>query len=322
MRYVKTFENFGLIYESDEVVDVKKETPEAAGSKEIAKAIEAEKANKSAFSQKFKAEVAAQNQVETKPEEGKNESTINEDLGNEGELLNMENIKKYAKALVPKLPILKTGDKQVKFGYNLVDIPVGAQYEAYNINVLKDQVSINYKDKNGKFKEVAVSYKASEKELQHMKTIFENMGKKLTFWDKVKSLGTKAGLVLGAAGFLAVIGGFLYQGTHHGSGSEALRDIPMLIQAGGAALAAAGASGILTNQVSKKFDIASDVFACFTSLLKAFIEPLGLKIEEIQTIGDIQTIFSSPKVMVEIENSSTSRAIENVSNRLKGFDKF
>jgi hypothetical protein len=322
MKYVKTFEKFSPIYEA-EVAEGEKSPEAEEAKKEVADAVKAETSKKSAFSQKFKAEVEAQKQVETKPEEGKNESLLNEDVAQEGEMLNIENIKKYAKALVPKLPILTAGDKKVRFGYQMTEIPAGAEYEAYNINVSKDQVSINYKDRTGKYKEVVVNYKADEKELQHMKTIFDNMGKKLSLWSKLKNFGTKGAVVLGAVGFLGAVGTMIYQGAHHGSGSEAYRDIPMLVQAGGALIGAAAAVGVATNQISKKFDVANDVFECFTALLKAFIEPLGLKIEEIQTIGDIQTILSSPKVAVEIQDSTTAGAVESVSNsKIKGFDRF
>jgi len=327
MKYVKTFEKFSPIYEAGVAKD--ENSPEATrAQQEVTNAFQAEKAKRSTFSQEFKDKVAAQQKAETKPAERKNaikhdESLLNENVTQEGEMLNMENIKKYAQALVPKLPILKAGDKKVRFGNKMVEIAAGAEYEADKVDVFDDRITIRYKDITDKYKDVAVDYKATPEELQHMKTIFDNMGKKLRLWGKLKNLGKVGAVCLGAMGFLAAIGGMVYQGRHGGSGAEAFRDIPMLVQAGLAAIGATAVTGAATRQISKKFDVANDVFECFTAILKAFIEPLGMKIQEIQTIGDIQTILSSDKVTVQIQDSKTAGQVESVSNsKIKGFDRF
>ena len=60
----------------------------------------------------------------------------------------------------------------------------------------------------------------------------------------------------------------------------------------------------------------------FTALIKAFCDSLNLNMMEMQTVGDIQSLFTMEKIEVEVENTTTSAKVESVSNKLKGFDKF
>ena len=326
MKYVKTFENFKYLLE-----DV--ETP-AAGEKSVvspeeskdiindtAAATKAEMAVKSAFSQKLKSKVA---QAQSAPEvpTAQKESFIFENV-EEGEILTKDNMQKYADALVKKLPILRAGDREVEFrGQKNVVIPAGAEYEAYKSVVNMGQLYVKYKDKNDRFPEVSLTFIPSKEEIAHVTKIYSDFGKKLASSQKRSKLFGNIAKVAIPLGVLAGIGGMVFQGSHHGSGSEAFREIPGIVLAGGAAIAAGGAAGIAAGQISKKIDVAEDAIAMFTALIKAFCDSLNLNMMEMQTVGDIQSLFTMEKIEVEVENTTTSAKVESVSNKLKGFDKF
>ena len=325
MKYVKTFENFKYLLE-----DV--ETP-AAGEKSVvspeeskdiindtAAATKAEMAVKSAFSQKLKSKVA---QAQSAPEvpTAQKESFIFENV-EEGEILTKDNMQKYADALVKKLPILRAGDREVEFrGQKNVVIPAGAEYEAYKSVVNMGQLYVKYKDKNDRFPEVSLTFIPSKEEIAHVTKIYSDFGKKLATQQKRSKLLTMGAKILAPLGVIAAVGGMVTN-IFHGSPSDAFREIPTIVIAGGAAIGAAGVAFAVDSQISKKIDVAEDAINMFTALIKAFCDSLNLNMMEMQTVGDIQSLFTMEKIEVEVENTTTSAKVESVSNKLKGFDKF
>ena len=325
MKYVKTFENFKYLLE-----DV--ETP-AAGEKSVvspeeskdiindtAAATKAEMAVKSAFSQKLKSKVA---QAQSAPEvpTAQKESFIFENV-EEGEILTKDNMHKYADALVKKLPILRAGDREVEFrGQKNVVIPAGAEYEAYKSVVNMGQLYVKYKDKNDRFPEVSLTFIPSKEEIAHVTKIYSDFGKKLATQQKRSKLLTMGAKILAPLGVIAAVGGMVTN-IFHGSPSDAFREIPTIVIAGGAAIGAAGVAFAVDSQISKKIDVAEDAINMFTALIKAFCDSLNLNMMEMQTVGDIQSLFTMEKIEVEVENTTTSAKVESVSNKLKGFDKF
>ena len=325
MKYVKTFENFKYLLE-----DV--ETP-AAGEKPVvspeeskdiindtAAATKAEMAVKSAFSQKLKSKVA---QAQSAPEvpTAQKESFIFENV-EEGEILTKDNMQKYADALVKKLPILRTGDREVEFrGQKNVVIPAGAEYEAYKSVVNMGQLYVKYKDKNDRFPEVSLTFIPSKEEIAHVTKIYSDFGKKLATKQKRSKLLTMGAKILAPLGVIAAVGGMVTN-IFHGSPSDAFREIPTIVIAGGAAIGAAGVAFAVDHNLSKKIDVAEDAINMFTALIKAFCDSLNLNMMEMQTVGDIQSLFTMEKIEVEVENTTTSAKVESVSNKLKGFDKF
>ena len=325
MKYVKTFENFKYLLE-----DV--ETP-AAGEKSVvspeeskdiindtAAATKAEMAVKSAFSQKLKSKVA---QAQSAPEvpTAQKESFIFENV-EEGEILTKDNMQKYADALVKKLPILRAGDREVEFrGQKNVVIPAGAEYEAYKSVVNMGQLYVKYKDKNDRFPEVSLTFIPSKEEIAHVTKIYSDFGKKLATKQKRSKLLSMGAKILAPLGVIAAVGGMVTN-IFHGSPSDAYREIPTIVIAGGAAIGAAGVAFAVDSQISKKIDVAEDAIAMFTALIKAFCDSLNLNMMEMQTVGDIQSLFTMEKIEVEVENTTTSAKVESVSNKLKGFDKF
>lgn len=330
MKYVKTFENFEYLLEDAEVTAG--EPVNSEESKEIinatSAAVKAEIANKSAFSQKLKSKVAqaqAQAQAQAKPQDqakpkAKNEAYIFENV--QGEMLTKENIQKYADALVKKLPILMAGDREVEFrGQKNVVIPAGAEYEAYKAVVNMGQLYVKYKDKNDRFPEVSLTFIPSKDEIAHVNKIYSEFGKKLATQQKRSKLLSMGVKILAPLGVIAAIGGMVTN-VFHGSPSDAFREIPEIVIAGGAAIGAAGVAFAVDSQISKKIDVAEDAISMFTALIKAFCDSLNLNMMEMQTVGDIESLFTMEKIEVEVENTSTSTKVESVSNKLKGFDKF
>jgi hypothetical protein len=331
MKHIKTYEHFNHLFEDAEAPAAPATAPAAEPAvapeeqKEIidatAAATKAEMANKSAFSQKLKSKVAqAQAQSQSQPEPAKNEGFVFENA--QGEMLTKENMQKYADALVKKLPILKAGDKEVRFRGQKVAIPANAEYEAHKATVTAGAVYVFYKDRNGKFEDVQFIYQPSKEEIAHVTKIYSEFGKKLATQQKRSKLLSLGAKILVPLGVVAAIAGMAIQGSHHGSGSEAFREIPGIVVAGGAAIAAGAAAGITSGQIGKKIDVAEDAVAMFTALIKAFCDSLNMNMMEVQTVGDIQSLLTMDKIEVEVENTTTSAKVESVSNKLKGFDKF
>ncbi len=331
MKHIKTYEHFNHLFEDAEAPAAPANAPAAEPAvapeeqKEIidatAAATKAEMANKSAFSQKLKSKVAqAQAQAQSQPEPAKNEGFVFENV--QGEMLTKENMQKYADALVKKLPILKAGDKEVRFRGQKVAIPANAEYEAYKATVASGAVYVFYKDRNGKFEEVQFIYQPSKEEIAHISKIYSDFGKKLATQQKRSKLLSLGAKILVPLGFVAAVAGMAIQGAHGGSGSEPFREIPGLVIAGGGALAAGAAAGVAAGQIGKKIDVAEDAVAMFTALIKAFCDSLNMNMMEVQTVGDIQSLLTMDKIEVEVVNTTTSAKVESVSNKLKGFDKF
>ena len=323
MKYVKTFENFNYLFE-----DTETQATEPAASpeeqKEIidatAAATKAEMAVKSAFSQKLKSKVAqAQAQSQSQPEPAKNEGFIFENA--QGEMLTKENMQKYADALVKKLPILRAGDKEVEFRGQKAKIPAGAEFEAYKATITTGKLYVNYKDKTGTYPEVLFIYGPSKEEIAHVTKIYSEFGKKLATQQKRSKLLNLGAKILVPLGVVAAIAG-MATNVFHGSGSEPFREIPDIMVAAGGAIAAGAAVGIASAQIDKKIEVAEDAVAMFTALIKAFCDSLNMNMMEVQTVGDIQSLFTMDKIEVEVENTMTSAKVESVSNKLKGFSKF
>ena len=325
MKYVKTFENFEYLLEDAEAPAAgEKPVVSPEESKDIindtAAATKDEMAVKSAFSQKLKSKVA---QAQSAPEvpTAQKESFIFENV-EEGEILTKDNMQKYADALVKKLPILRAGDREVEFrGQKNVVIPAGAEYEAYKSVVNMGQLYVKYKDKNDRFPEVSLTFIPSKEEIAHVTKIYSDFGKKLATKQKRSKLLTMGAKILAPLGVIAAVGGMVTN-IFHGSPSDAFREIPTIVIAGGAAVGAAGVAFAVDHNLSKKIDVAEDAINMFTALIKAFCDSLNLNMMEMQTVGDIQSLFTMEKIEVEVENTTTSAKVESVSNKLKGFDKF
>lgn len=329
MKYVKTFENFEYLLEAEEALAGGKPSPEETKEivDDITAATKAEMSVKSAFSQKLKSKIAqAQAQAQSEREKPQKESFIFESAEG-GEILSKENMQQYADALVKRLPILFSGDREVRFhtgrGVQEVPIPAGAEYEAYKAEVYEQGVTVRYKDRTGKYQEVSLQFNPSKEEIAHISNIYSEFGKKLAKRQKLSKWLTKAAVIAPVLGAIAFFGGMVAQGSHHGSGSEEYRAISDITIAGAAALAAGGASAAAMHVLDKKIDVAEEAIGMFSSLIKAFCDSLDMSMMELKTVGDINELFSIPsEVEIEVEDKTTSGKVESVGNRLKGFKRF
>lgn len=329
MKHITTYKKFDSLFED---VEAGTEQPVEAGSekstalskeetdqlmKAAMEVVNKELATPSAGSQKVK---AAQAQAQTKPQ-SQNESYIFESNGEE--VINLDTMKKYADSLIPKMPILKAGDKLVKFGRQQAEIPAGAVYKAYAISVAGSSVQVKYKDVNGKFKECTITYVPTADELKHIAGIYTNLAKKIASTSKLNKLLNIAAPVLGVIGFAAVIGGMWKQGSFDGSEHTAFREIPSLVIAGAGGLLAGISAGVATKSTSNKLQVAQNTMSMFTALIKVFCESLGLNMMDIDSVDAIQELLTMEQ-QLEVElgqtvNTTTSSVIES---RIVGFNKF
>ena len=326
MKYVKTFENFEYLLETEQVPADKEGVVSPEETQEIIDdikaAAKAEMSVKSDFSQEVAKALA---QAQSVPEKPKTESFIFESAEG-GEILSKDTMQKYADSLVKRLPILKAGDKEVRYRTQKTAIPAGAEYEAYKCHVYGGNfgggLSVRYKDRTGQYPEVNFEYNTTKEEVAHISKIYSDFGKKLAKRQKWSKFFKNAAIVAIPLGVVAAIGGMFFQGSHHGSGSEEFRAIADLTIAGGAAIAGGfGAAGAMA-ALDKKIDVAEEAIGMFTALIKAFCDSLNLDMMKLKTIGDIANLFTMEKKEVEVENTTTTSKVESVGNRLKGFKRF
>ena len=324
MKHITTYKKFDSLFE-----DVEAGTEQSLSKEEIDQLMKAamevvnkELATPSAGSQKVKAAQAqAQSQVQAQKPQSQNESYIFESNGEE--VINLDTMKKYADSLIPKMPILKAGDKLVKFGKQQAEIPAGAEYKAIAISVAGRSVQVQYKDNNGKFKDCTITYAPTEDELKHIAGIYTNLAKKITSASRLNKLLNIAAPVLGVIGFAAVLGGMWKQGSFDGSEHTAFREIPALVIAGAGGILAGLSGAVATKSTSNKLQVAQNTMSMFTALIKVFCESLGLNMMDIDSVDAIQELLTMEQ-QLEVElgqtvNTTTSSVIES---RIVGFNKF
>jgi hypothetical protein len=338
MKHITTYKKFDSLFE-----DVEAGTEQSLSQEEIEQLIKAAKdvVNKeldtpSAGSKKVaQAQAKAQSKPQSKPQ-SQNESYIFESNGEE--VINLATMKKYADSLIPKMPILKAGDKLVKFGKGTkpTEIPAGAEYEAKFISVAGSSVQVKYKDRNGKFEDCAITYVPTPEELKHIAGIYTKLGKKITSASRLNKLLNIAAPVLGVIGFAAVLGGMFKQGSFDGSEHTAFREIPALVIAGAGGILAGLSGAVATKSTSNKLQVAQNTMSMFTALIKVFCESLGLNMMDIDSVDSIEKLLTMEQ-QLEVElgnvqgqgqaevpaevpvNTTTSSVIES---RIVGFNKF
>jgi hypothetical protein len=227
------------------------------------------------------------------------------------------------KGAIARLPHLTTGSK-VGYRGNMVDIPAGAEYVATEFKGWSEGYSLTYKDKSGRYPDAYIDYSATKEEVAHILRIFDDLAKKskwLQFVDKTTSI---AGPTLALVGLGILIFGMVkWQvqspskwlstgGAGEGSSSGFSWDViaprgGYEVAAGGSLLGLGAAGLAATKLTDAQLTEFNTSVKKLVSILKAFLEPINMKISDIATASDLQSVINSD---INNNNNTSNVAVE------------
>lgn len=338
MSRINNFKGFSKFYENEtstspeELIDIaKEEMPLEVVADDAAKLMDP---NKSNIKDKMIQSAQAQAEAQNLPEEGIKENYTGK------ELINPVAMDSIMKSAIARLPILTSGSRKVKFGGSLVDIPSGAEYVAQNFRAAGSYYVVDYKDRTGKYKPVYVDYKPSPEEIDHIKSIFEDLAKKskwLNFIDKTTNIATPTLLIVGFG--LAIFGMLKFQFQSpdkwlstggSGEGPSGGFDWDVVAPRGGfetaigGGLFGLGVVGLATTSFSgEKAKAFEECVSRLTSVVKAYLDPLNMSILDLINASDLHAVLNTDMAKVSGDVTQTNSTIESVaSKKMTNFKKF
>ena len=307
-KIVKNFTGFSKVYESeinsDETAQIinkaKEEMPLEVVVDDAAQLVDP---NKSDISDKMIQ--AAQAQAQPEPEG----LPVTESVYSGEDLINpvvMDNIMKSA---ITKIPALTTKSEIYQRGRKFL-VPEGACFLPDSFAGGKVGYTIYYKDKNGKYDDVYLNFNGSPDDIQHLKNIFEDLAKKSKWKNFVDKTVTYGGISLAAIGFGLAIFGMLKWNAESpnkwmstggaGEGSSPGYSWDIVGPRGGYETAAGGGlfvAGVtligLTSVTDAQRAAIDESISKLAAVLKAFLEPLGMKLTDLKTAADISAVLNT-----------------------------
>jgi hypothetical protein len=337
MSRINNFKRFSKVYEneaqasSEEIIELaKKEMPLEVVADD---ALELTHPDKSNIEDRMIAAAEQTAQAQPEPE------AVRENYSGQ-DLMNPATIDLLMKSAIARLPHLTSGSK-VGYRGNMVDIPAGAEYVPTEFKGWSEGYSLTYKDKSGRYPDTYIDYSATKEEVDHILAIFDDLAKKskwLNFVDKTASI---AGPTVALIGFgLFIFGLFKWQEQSPnkwmstggaGEGSSKGYSWDVIAPRGGYEVAAGGslfglgvaglAATKLTDAQLAKFN---ESVKKLVSVLKAFLEPINMKVSDISTASDLQAVINTDmaKVAVEVTPRTPSNVRESKSTKNGKLRKF
>ena len=321
MSRINNFKRFSKVYEneaqasSEEIIELaKKEMPLEVVADDALQLTHPDKSN---IEDRM---IAAAEQTAQAQPDPQAPASIKENYTGQ-DLMNPATMDILMKSSVARLPHLTTGSK-VGYRGNMVDIPAGAEYAATEFKGWSEGYSLTYKDKSGRFPDAYIDYSPTKEEVDHILRIFDDLAKKskwLNFVDKTASI---AGPTLAIVGFGLFIFGmikFSYQSPDKwlsgGGGGYSHSSFSWDTVAGrGGYEAAAGGSlfglgvACLAYPTEKDLQKFNTSVKKLVSVLKSFLEPINMKISDISTASDLQSVINT-----DINNNNTSNVAVEVA---------
>lgn len=324
MSRINNFRKFSKVYEneaqasSEEIIELaKKEMPLEVVADDALQLTHPDKSN---IEDRMiaAAEQTAQAQPDTQAPESIRENYTGQDL------MNPATMDILMKSSVARLPHLTTGSK-VGYRGNMVDIPAGAEYVATEFKGFSEGYSLTYKDKSGRYPDAYIDYSATKEEVAHILRIFDDLAKKSKWLNFVDKTTVIAGPTLALVGFGLFIFGLMkwqvqspnkwMSGGGAGEGSSPGYSWDVLAGRGGYEAAAGGslfglgiAGLVATNLTGAQLEKFNTSVKKLVSVLKAFLEPINMKISDIATASDLQAVINT-----DINNNNTSNVAVEVA---------
>ena len=319
MSRINNFKRFSKVYEneaqasSEEIIELaKKEMPLEVVADDALQLTHPDKSN---IEDRM---IAAAEQTAQAQPDPQAPASIKENYTGQ-DLMNPATMDILMKSAVARLPHLTTGSK-VGYRGNMVDIPAGAEYAATEFSGWSEGYSLTYKDKSGRFPDAYIDYSPTKEEVDHILRIFDDLAKKskwLKFVDKTASI---AGPTLTLVGFGLFIFGMIKwshqspdkwmstggagEGSSPGYSWDVIAGRGGYEAAAGGSLFGLGVAGLVATDLNdtqlKKFNTSVKKLI---SVLKAFLEPINMKISDISTASDLQAVINT-----DINNNNTSNA--------------
>jgi hypothetical protein len=320
MSRINNFKRFSKVYEneaqssSEEVIELAKEQMPL---EEVADdALQLSHPDKSNIQDRMVA--AAQEVAQSEPEPEQVPEQLKESYTGE-DLLNPATMDIIMNGTLARIPLLQSGSI-VKYRGQRVSIPEAAQFKATKFVGWSEGYSLTYKDVTGKYPDVYVDYSATQEELDHIFAIFDDLAKKSKWMNFIDRTGSIVGMTSILVGFgLIIFGALRFQanvtgqdawlaggGGGYGPGGfswDKVAPIGGYEAAAGGGLAVFGTAlmtyvNFSNSEELKKFNSSVKKLI---SVLKAFLEPLNMKITDIKTASDLQAVLNSDMAKVEVE---------------------
>lgn len=326
MSRINNFKRFSKVYEneaqasSEEIIELaKKEMPLEVVADDALQLTHPDKSN---IEDRMiaAAEQTAQAQPDPQAPESIKENYTGQDL------MNPATMDILMKSAVARLPHLTTGSK-VGYRGNMVDIPAGAEYVATEFKGFSEGYSLTYKDKSGRYPDTYIDYSATKEEVDHILGIFDDLAKKskwLNFVDKTTSIVGPTAALIGFGLFLFGMFKWSAQSPNKwlssggaGEGSSSGFSWDVVAPRGGYEVAAGGslfglgvASLAATNLTGEQLQKFNTSVKKLVSVLKAFLEPINMKISDISTASDLQAVINT-----DFNNNNNNNSTSNAEKR-------
>lgn len=310
-KIVKNFNGFSKVYENDMSVNqteelinkAKEEMPLEDVATDAMQLVDPKNSDIS-----IKMIQAVQAQAQPEPEAVP--VTLKESVYSGEELIKPEVMDNIMKSAMTKLPALTPGSKIWQRGRK-VTVAEDAHFLPDRFASGSSGYTVYYKDKNGVYQDVYLGFFTSAEEIQHLKNIFDDLAQKSKWKNFVDKTVTIAGPTLAIMGFgLFLFGMFKYNysvkandawlasggGGESSSGGfswEKVAPIGGYEVATGGALFGTGAILVgLTNVTGKQKDAIDGAISKLASVLKAYLEPLNMKLTDLKTAADISAVLN------------------------------
>lgn len=310
-KIVKNFNGFSKVYENDMSVNQTEElinkAKEEMPLEDVATdAMQLVDPRKSDISNKMTQ--AAQAQAQPEPESVP--ATLKESVYSGEELINPAVMDNIMKSAITKLPAL-TPESKIYQGGRLKTVPEGSHFLPDRFVSGNSGYTVYYKDKNGVYQDVYLSFTSSAEEIQHLKNIFDDLAKKSKWKNFVDKTVTIAGPTLALMGFgLFLFGMFKYQymvqgndawmagggGGESSSGGFSWEKVAPM--GGYEAATGGGLFGVgtillgLTKVTEEQKDAIDGAISKLASVLKAYLEPLNMKLTDLKTAADVSAVLN------------------------------
>ena len=317
MSRINNFKKFSKVYEneaqasSEEIIELaKKEMPLEVVADDALQLTHPDKSN---IEDRMIAAAEQTAQADPRPELP---ATIRENYSGQ-DLMNPATMDILMKGAISRLPHLTTGSK-VKYRGSMVDIPSGAEYVPTEFKGWSEGYSLTYKDKSGRYPDTYIDYSPTKQEVDHILRIFDDLAKKskwLNFVDKTASIAGPTAALIGFGLFIFGLckwqaespnkwmsTGGAGEGSSSGYSWDVIAPRGGYEAAGGGALFGLGMAGLAaTNLTDAKLAEFNSSVKRLVSVLKAFLEPINMKVSDIATASDLQAVINT-----NINNNNTS----------------